>query len=81
MKIQTYRQSFIESVANVAIGYSVALLSQLIIFPLYGIKVTLGTNIKIGIWFTVISIVRSFLVRRIFNKMSEIQIERRQRGE
>ena len=59
--------SALESVANVAIGYGVALGSQLVIFPLFGIHVPLADNLAIGAWFTVISLVRSYLVRRGFN--------------
>lgn len=70
-QIQTRTTSLIESIANVVIGYGVALASQLIIFPIYGIEISIRTNIAIGIWFTIISIIRSFIVRRIFNKMSE----------
>lgn len=70
-QIQTKTTSMIESVANVVIGYGVALASQLVIFPIYDIDISLKTNIAIGIWFTLISIIRSFIVRRIFNKMSE----------
>ena len=74
MQIQTKTVSLIESIANVVIGYGVALLSQIIIFPIYGIDISLKTNIAIGIWFTLISIIRSFIVRRIFNKMSESKL-------
>ena len=65
---QTRAWSFVESCANVAIGYGVALLSQLAVFPLYGIHVDLSTNLAIGAWFTVISIARSYCVRRLFNR-------------
>ena len=65
---QLRRHSFAEACVNVAIGYSVALASQLVIFPLYGIHVGLGTNVAIGAWFTVISIARSYLLRRAFNR-------------
>ena len=61
--------SFVESCANVAIGYGVALLSQLAIFPLFGIKVSLAENLLIGLFFTIISIARSYVVRRLFNRM------------
>jgi len=74
MQIQTKTVSLIESIANVVIGYGVALISQIIIFPIYGIDISLKTNIAIGIWFTLISIIRSFIVRRIFNKMSESKL-------
>ena len=53
----------------VAIGYSVAILSQLAVFPLFGIKVTLTDNLLIGAFFTVISLARSYLVRRLFNRI------------
>jgi hypothetical protein len=56
-----------ETVASVAIGYVVALLSQLAIFPVLGLQVTLIENLLIGVWFTVISIVRGYYVRRFFN--------------
>jgi hypothetical protein len=59
--------SFIESCMNIAIGYGIALLSQLTIFPLYGIHISLSTNLWIGLWFTVISLVRSYVIRRWFN--------------
>lgn len=63
---QSRRHSVIESCANVAIGYFVALASQLIIFPLFGMNPTFRENLLIGLYFTVISIIRSYLLRRWF---------------
>ena len=65
--MQTRIQSMIESFINVLIGYMVAIGSQILIFPMFGIHVQPRTNILIGLWFTGISIVRSYLVRRFFN--------------
>lgn len=65
---QTRVGSLIESLMNIAIGYFVALLSQLAIFPLFDIHVSLSTNLWIGAWFTVISLIRSYIIRRWFNK-------------
>lgn len=59
--------SLIEAAINIAIGYFVALASQLIIFPLVGIHIPLSTNFAIGFWFTLISLVRSYVIRRWFN--------------
>lgn len=56
-----------ESCYNVAIGYFVALASQMVIFPMYGIHIPLSQNIQIGAYFTLVSIVRSYLLRRWFN--------------
>ena len=64
---QSKTESFIESVVNILIGYGVALLSQIVVFPLFGIHVPLSTNMWIGAWFTVISLARSYVIRRFFN--------------
>lgn len=67
--MQTRKQSLIESVANVVIGYLVALAAQLLVFPALGIAVSLSQNILIGAIFTVVSIARSYCVRRLFNRL------------
>ncbi len=63
---QSRRMSLVESVANVAIGYGVAIAAQLAVFPLFGIAVTLADNLLIGGLFTAVSIARSFALRRLF---------------
>jgi len=65
--MQSRVESLVESIVNIAIGYGVALLSQILIFPLFGIHVPLSTNLWIGLWFTMISLVRSYVIRRWFN--------------
>jgi len=52
----------------VAIGYLVSLLSLFIIFPILGIESSTGKNLIITLYFTVISIARSYILRRYFNK-------------
>lgn len=64
---QTRMESFVESVFNIIIGYVVALVSQIIVFPWFDIHVPLSTNLWIGAWFTLISLVRSYIIRRWFN--------------
>lgn len=68
--MQTKTQSLTESVTNVAIGYAVAIASQLAIFPIFGIDIGIQQNLLIGAYFTAISIVRSYCVRRWFNASS-----------
>lgn len=65
--MQSKLESFIESLLNVVIGYVVAILSQLIIFPLFGINIPLSSNLLIGVLFTAISLIRSYIIRRFFN--------------
>ena len=66
--MQTKYQSLIESLTNILIGYLTALLSQVLIFPIFDIYVSFQDNLLIGLYFTIISLIRSYLVRRYFNK-------------
>jgi len=68
--MQTKLQSLKESFVNVFIGYVVAVLSQLIVFPIFDIKVEFVDNLAIGVYFTVISLVRSYVIRRYYNGKS-----------
>ena len=70
--MQTKYQSLIESLTNILIGYLTALLSQVLIFPLFDIDVTFQDNLLIGLYFTIISLLRSYLVRRYFNNKNKI---------
>lgn len=67
--MQSRRWSLFEALANVAVGMGIALLSQLVIFSAYGIEVTLRQNAEMVCWFTAISIVRSYALRRVFNRI------------
>ncbi len=66
--MQSKTQSLIESIANICIGYAVALVSQIVVFPIVGVQASLGQNIQIGLYFTVIALIRTYLIRRWFNK-------------
>ena len=63
---QSRRMSLVEAVANVMIGYGVAVITQILIFPIFGLHTTLAQNLKMGAIFTIVSIARSFALRRVF---------------
>lgn len=65
--MQSKLESLIETGINTAIGFVVALLSQLLVFPLVGIDVPISTNFEIGAYFTLISVLRGYVIRRWFN--------------
>jgi len=66
--MQSKKDSLKESITNVIIGYMVALVSQILIFPIVGVDASIDQNLVIGVYFTIISLLRSYLVRRYFNK-------------
>ncbi len=63
---QSRRMSLIEAISNVAVGFLVALLTQIIVFPLFNLKVSVGEHLAIGGLFTLASLARSYLLRRLF---------------
>lgn len=69
---QSRRGSAIEAVANVVIGYWIAVGAQAAIFPLFGVHLPLLDNMLIGALFTVVSLVRSYLLRRLFNRLRSL---------
>lgn len=64
---QSRKHSLFEAFSNVLIGYGIAFITQLAVFPLFGIHISLHDNLAIGGIFTVISIARSYLLRRFWN--------------
>lgn len=63
---QSRRMSLVEATSNVVVGFGVAVLAQLAVFPLFGIAVSVGDHVLIGAIFTVVSIARSYALRRLF---------------
>ncbi len=63
---QSRVMSLAESLANVAVGYGLAVITQLLVFPHFGLHTTLADNLTIGAIFTVVSIGRSYCLRRMF---------------
>ena len=64
---QSKIESLLESIVNIIIGFSVAIASQIVIFPMFDIHIPFATNLWICAWFTIISLVRSYVIRRWFN--------------
>lgn len=67
--MQTRWHSLLESVLGTAIGLVIALASQIIIFPWFGIHVSMSDHLLIVMYFTIISVARVYLMRRYFDKI------------
>jgi hypothetical protein len=66
-KSQTRLGSVLESFVNILIGYGVAVASTFLVFPIFSIAIPAQDNFAIGAYFTAISLLRSYCVRRFFN--------------
>jgi hypothetical protein len=66
--MQSWRMSAVESFASTAVGYLVALCTQIVAFPLFGLRVSMTENMGIALVFTVVSICRTYAMRRLFER-------------
>ncbi len=66
--MQTKLMSLIEASLNVTIGYLCAVVTQMIVFPLFGIYLPLHSNFTLALVFTLISLVRNYIIRRWFDR-------------
>ncbi|HEX8610163.1 MAG TPA: hypothetical protein VF800_02660 [Telluria sp.] len=64
---QTRLGSLIEAVINTCIGFGINFTANMFIFPLFGFHITPGANFVLGMLYTIISVVRSYCIRRWFN--------------
>lgn len=72
MKAQSRRMSLIEAVSNVAVGYLLAVVTQIVVFPLFDLHPSLGENIALGAIFTAISLIRGYALRRLFDRWTHL---------
>lgn len=66
---QTRKASLVEALINVAVGFSINMAIQFAIFAYFGVHLPLHQNFVIGLIFTVVSICRSYLLRRAFEAL------------
>lgn len=73
---QSKKMSLTEIATSTCIGLVVSLISNIIIFHGMHIPMSFGQNVEMTMLFTVISIVRGYFVRRLFNYLQDRQENR-----
>lgn len=66
---QSKLMSWVETCLNTGIGFAIAITAQILVFPLFGFNPPISTNFYIALIFTVISIVRGYVMRRLFEAL------------
>ena len=59
--------SFVEAVTNIVVGYALAVVTQMIVFPLFGLYASLSENLLIGALFIITSLFHGYAIWRLFN--------------
>lgn len=72
---QSPAMSLIEAATNVVVGYVLAVATQFVVFPWFGIKAALGEHLTIGLAFVGVSLARGYLLRRLFEAVRVRSLE------
>ena len=67
--MQNRMQSLVEAWTSTVVGFFITILAQMILFPLYGIEMHWTSNLQIAIILTLVSLLRSYFMRRAFNRI------------
>ncbi|WBK39672.1 hypothetical protein [Xanthomonas phage L522] len=68
---QSKRGSVFETVTNTLVGFSINWCANMVILPMFGMPISGATAFHMGVIFTIISIARGYVLRRVFNKITE----------
>ena len=66
---QSRAMSMVEAAANVVVGYVLAIATQIVVFPWFGIEAAFGEHLAIGFFFVGVSLIRGYLLRRLFETL------------
>ena len=66
---QSRAMSMVEAATNVIVGYVLAIATQIVVFPWFGIEAALGEHLAIGLIFLGVSLIRGYLLRRVFERL------------
>lgn len=67
---QSRLQSAVETVTSVALGFLLSLGLQVLLMRLYGITTDISRDAQIVLCFTVLSLLRTYFLRRFFNRFT-----------
>ena len=65
--MQSKRQSLIETLTSVFVGWLIGVILNMLVLPLFDYNITVVDSLLVSLIFTVISVVRGYLIRRFFN--------------
>ena len=65
--MQTKRQSLIETLTSVFVGWLIGVILNLTILPLFDYNITVVDSLWVSLIFTAVSVIRGYVIRRAFN--------------
>ena len=70
--MQTKKQSFIETLTSVFVGWLIGVILNMLVLPLLDYNITVVDSLWVSLIFTVVSVVRGYVIRRWFNSKGKV---------
>ena len=70
--MQTKRQSLIETLTSVFVGWLIGVILNLTVLPLFDYNITVIDSLWVSLIFTAVSVIRSYVIRRFFNSKEKV---------
>ena len=70
--MQTKRQSLIETLTSVFVGWLIGVILNMLVLPLFDYDITVVDSLWVSLIFTVVSVIRGYIIRRWFNSKEEL---------
>ena len=70
--MQSKKDSLIESLTSTTIGWLIGVILNLTILPLFDYNITVVDSLWVSLIFTVVSVIRGYIIRRWFNSKEKI---------
>ena len=68
--MQSRLLSLIEILISTFLGFLIGVFSNIIVLPMFGLHASVTDSILISVIFTCIGVVRSYIIRRVFNNIN-----------
>ena len=65
--MQSKKESFIESLTSTTIGWLIGVILNMLVLPLFDYNITVIDSLWVSLIFTVVSVIRGYVIRRFFN--------------
>ena len=70
--MQSKKQSIIETLTSVFVGWLIGVILNLTILPLFAYNITVIDSLWVSLIFTVVSVIRGYVIRRFFNSKEKL---------
>ena len=70
--MQSKKESLIETLTSVFVGWLIGVILNMLVLPLFDYNITVVDSLWVSLIFTVVSVIRGYVIRRFFNSKEKV---------